>query len=94
MEQIMVAADDLGDPTDPDEGWDIYFQRVKTGPNVFNIEYRLQALKCKKRALNEKEKACEAYRRVEKLNPDSWSMENVVPVRKKLPEGTPSVVLN
>ena len=31
---------------------------------------------------------------VEKLNPDSWSMENVVPVRKKLPEGTPSVVLN
>ena len=25
---------------------------------------------------------------------DSWSMENVVPVRKKLPEGTPSVVLN
>lgn len=26
--------------------------------------------------------------------PDSWSMENVVPVRKKLPEGTPSVVLN
>lgn len=26
--------------------------------------------------------------------PDSWSMENVVPVRKKLPEGTPSVILN
>lgn len=31
---------------------------------------------------------------VEKLNPDSWSMENVVPVRKRLPEGVPSVVLN
>ena len=55
MEQIMVAADDLGDPTDPTEGWDIHFQRVKTGPNVFNIEYRLQALKCKKRPLNEEE---------------------------------------
>ena len=26
--------------------------------------------------------------------PDSWSMENVVPMRKRLPEGTPSVVLN
>ena len=26
--------------------------------------------------------------------PDSYSMENVVPVRKRLPEGTPSVVLN
>ena len=31
---------------------------------------------------------------VGKLNPDSWSMENVVPMRKRLPEGTPSVVLN
>ena len=31
---------------------------------------------------------------VEKCEPDSWSMENVVPVRKKLPEGVPSVVLN
>jgi len=31
---------------------------------------------------------------VEKLNVDSWSMENVVPMRKRLPEGTPSVILN
>ena len=31
---------------------------------------------------------------VERCEPDSWSMENVVPVRKKLPEGVPSVVLN
>lgn len=31
---------------------------------------------------------------VKKCEPDSWSMENVVPVRKRLPEGTPSVVLN
>jgi site-specific DNA-cytosine methylase len=31
---------------------------------------------------------------VEKCEPDSWSMENVVPVRKKLTEGVPSVVLN
>ena len=51
MEQIMVAAEDLGDPTDPETGWDIYFQRVKTGPMAFNVEYRLQALKCEKRAL-------------------------------------------
>ena len=66
----MVAADDLGDPTDPDEGWDIYFQRVKTGPNVFNIEYRLQALKCKKRPLNEEEKTAIA---------DIRSMDDVLP---------------
>jgi len=52
----MVAAEDLGDPTAPETGWDIYFQRVKTGPMAFNVEYRLQALKCKQRALTEAEK--------------------------------------
>ncbi len=33
-------------------------------------------------------------RLVDYCEPDSWSMENVVPVRKRLPEGTPSTVLN
>ena len=31
---------------------------------------------------------------VEVLQPDSWSMENVVPVRRFLPEGTPYVTLD
>ncbi len=31
---------------------------------------------------------------VEHMKPDSWSMENVVPVAKRLPEGTPYVELN
>ena len=31
---------------------------------------------------------------VKSVQPDSWSMENVVPVRKRLPEGTPNVILN
>ena len=31
---------------------------------------------------------------VERCEPDSWSMENVVPVRNRLPEGTPAVTLN
>ena len=31
---------------------------------------------------------------VKSVMPDSWSMENVVPVRKRLPEGTPSSILN
>lgn len=48
MDQIMVAAEDLGDPTDPETGWEIHFKRVKTGPNVFNVEYTLQTLKCQK----------------------------------------------
>lgn len=69
-EQIMVAAEDLGDPTDPETGWDIYFQRVKTGPMAFNVEYRLQALKCKTRALGEAEQTATAELR---------SMDDVLP---------------
>ena len=54
-EQIITAAEALGDPTDVDTGWDICFKRVKTGPLPYNVEYQLQALKCKPRALEESE---------------------------------------
>jgi hypothetical protein len=70
MEQIMVAAEDLGDPTDAETGWDVHFQRVKTGPMAFNVEYRLQALKCKNRPLNEAEQEAIAEIR---------SMDDVLP---------------
>ena len=49
----MVAMEDLGNPTDNESGWDVYFKRLKTGPQVFNVEYQLQALKCKPRALED-----------------------------------------
>jgi hypothetical protein len=39
-----------------DAGWDICFKRVKTGPLAYNVEYQLQVLKCKQRALTAKEK--------------------------------------
>jgi|TARA_R110001592_G_C13142784_1_gene747465 hypothetical protein len=54
-EQIITAAEDLGDPTDPEAGWDVKFKRVKTGPLPYNVEYQLQVLKCKHRPLNEQE---------------------------------------
>lgn len=57
FEQIMTAAEDLGDPTDPDTGWSINFKRVKTGPLAFNVEYTLQVLRCKKSALTDDERA-------------------------------------
>lgn len=56
FEQIITAAEDLGDPTDPDTGWDIVFKRVKTGPLPFNVEYTLKALACKPRALSPAER--------------------------------------
>jgi hypothetical protein len=57
FEQILSTAEDLGlDPTDYDEGFDIVFNRTKTGPLAFNISYDLKPLKCKKRALTEAER--------------------------------------
>lgn len=69
-EQIITAAEDLGDPTDPDTGWDIHFKRVKTGPLPYNVEYQLQALKCKPRPLTEEERS---------LIQDLKSMDDVMP---------------
>lgn len=56
FEAILTAAEDLGDPTDPDTGWDVKFKRKKTGPLPYNVEYELQVLKCKQRALSDEEK--------------------------------------
>ena len=70
LEQIMLAAEDLGDPTDPETGWDLHFKRVKTGPMAFNVEYQLQVLRCKTRALSEEEKGS-----IEELK----SMDEVLP---------------
>ena len=55
FEAILTAAEDLGDPTDPENGWDVKFKRVKTGPLPYNVEYQLQVLKCKNRELSEEE---------------------------------------
>lgn len=56
FEQILTAAEDLGDPTDFDNGWDVVFKRVKTGPLAYNVEYQLQVLRCKTRALSDAER--------------------------------------
>jgi|TARA_B100001059_G_C17810785_1_gene572136 hypothetical protein len=69
-EQILTAAEDLGDPTDSETGWDVKFKRVKTGPLPYNVEYQLQVLKCKPRALDDDELAL-----VEALK----SMDDVMP---------------
>ena len=69
-EQIITAAEDLGDPTDPETGWDICFKKVKTGPLPYNVEYQLQALKCKPSSLSKDDKA---------LLEDLKSMDDVMP---------------
>jgi hypothetical protein len=57
FEQILTAAEDLGDPTDYDTGWDVVFKRTKTGPLAFNVEYTLQVLRCKARKLSAEDRA-------------------------------------
>lgn len=52
---VQTAQDGLGDPTDIENGWDICFKRVKTGPLPYNVEYQLQVLKCKNRPLSTEE---------------------------------------
>jgi len=70
FEQILTAAEDLGDPTDVESGWDVKFKRVKTGPLPYNVEYQLQVLKCKPRPLDEAE---------QELVANLKSMDDVMP---------------
>jgi hypothetical protein len=76
FEQIISASEDLGDPTDPDAGWDINFKRVKTGPLAFNVEYTLNVLRCKPRALSEDERSLiAAATPIEQLVPRATSAD-------------------
>ena len=87
MEQIRVAAEELGDPTDPNKGWDVHFKRVKTGPNVYNVEYTLNPLKCQKsvRALNENElEAINAAKPIDELLPRPTPESQKEYIEKKL----------
>ena len=70
FEAILTAAEDLVDPTDPVNGWDVKFKRVKTGPLPYNVEYQLQVLKCKPRPLSDDDMA---------LVTELKSMDDVMP---------------
>lgn len=78
FEQILTAAEDLGDPTDYDTGWDVVFKRIKTGPLPFNVEYQLQVLRCKPRKLTADERAM---------------AEQAKSIDEKFPRATPDEVL-
>ena len=70
FEQIITAAEDLGDPTDLKAGWDVVFKRVKTGPLAYNVEYQLQVLRCKPRALSAADiEAAEAAKTIDEKYP-------------------------
>jgi hypothetical protein len=70
LEAIKTAAEDLGDPTDPETGWDVVFDKKKTGPLPINVAYELKVLRCKPRPLNDEERA---------LIAEIKSMDDVMP---------------
>lgn len=89
FEQILSTAADLElDPTDFDEGFDIVFNRAKTGPLAFNISYDLKPLKCKKRALTGDERAAaEAAKNIDEKYPRPTEAE-VLALLEKITSNT------
>ncbi len=86
--QIMTAAEDLGDPTDPDTGWDISFTKASNGPLAYNVEYTLNVLRCKKRPLTEEERAAVALAKpIDELIPRS-SSEDIKAFLEKLADSS------
>ena len=56
FQQILdMAHKHLGDPTNPEEGWTVVVNKIKTGPLAFNVEYQLDQLSCKKQALTKEQ---------------------------------------
>ena len=60
FDQILTAAESLGDPTDPETGWAVKMLKKKTGPNPYNVEYELLQLKLEKCPLTESQVAAMA----------------------------------
>lgn len=88
FESILNAAEDLGDPTDHDTGWDVEFKRTKTGPLAYNVSYDLQVLRCKKRALTDEEReAVAASKSIDEKYPRPTADEQLA-LLEKLAQGS------
>ncbi len=89
LQQIFdTAKDGLGDPTDPDTGWDIVFKKKKTGPLAFNVEYTLSVLKLKKRALTAEERAAAAAAETIDVKMPRQTPDEVKALLEKIRNGT------
>ena len=54
---LTMAKKHLGNPTDPDTGWECVVDREKTGNNVYDVAYTLDQLESKKHPLTDEQKA-------------------------------------
>lgn len=70
MGQILDLAKEIGDPTDPENGWNVIFEKKKTGPLPINVEYKLKEREIKNSPLTAEQK---------ELVADLKSMDEVMP---------------
>jgi len=67
---LTMAKKHLGDPTDPDSGWEVVVERKKTGPLPFNVEYTLEQMSCSTQPLTDEQKeTLEEGKTIEELFP-------------------------
>lgn len=57
MGAILDLAAEIGDPTDEENGWNVVFDKKKTGPLPINVEYKLKEREAKNTPLTEEQKA-------------------------------------
>lgn len=92
FESVLDAAKKkMGDPTDPETGWDIVFTREKTGPQAYNVEYRLETFELENKPLTEADKkaideSVETYGTIEEIakvptpeDQESFIRSNILP---------------
>lgn len=79
---------ELGDPTDPETGWDVVFTKEKTGPLPINIGYSVAERKLKQRPLTDEEReAIAAAKPIDELMPRP-TPEQQKELLEKLKNGT------
>lgn len=54
---ILDLANELGDPTDEENGWNVIFEKKSTGPLPINVEYKLKEREIKNSPLTEEQRA-------------------------------------
>lgn len=92
FESVLDAAKKkMGDPTDPETGWDVVFTREKTGPQAYNVEYRLETFELENKPLTEADKkaideSVETYGTIEEIakvptpeDQESFIRSNILP---------------
>jgi len=75
LSAIIDEVKDLGDPTDPENGWNIVFEKKKTGPLPINVEYTLKGRKLKNTPLTDEEKEL---------------IKEIKPIEEVMPRPTPA----